>query len=243
MPISIFTGKPGSGKSLKTADVILQLLHRNLKWHERQMLVWQKLPEGMEKNKYKPVLRQVFSNLRLNRKIELAYPGQILYWKDPEELIRVRDADVIIDEIATYMDSTQWKELPLAFKRWLQQHRKLGIEIYGNTQDFAMVDIAMRRLTSDLYILYKLIGSRDPSPTSPPVKRVWGIILMKSVAPETYQMEKLEMKAEGLSLFFIRKELVSAYDTRQEIVAGESAPLKHQKRRCPDCGLIKISHA
>ncbi len=70
------------------------------------------------------------------------------------------------------MDSTQWANMPLELKRWLQQHKKRGVGIIGNTQEFLMIDISMRRLVNNVYTLKKFLGSRDPSPTKPPVKRI-----------------------------------------------------------------------
>lgn len=130
MPITIFTGLPGSGKSIRTAKAILFLLNRNKKWYKKS-----------------GTLRKVYTNIKLADHVEKKYDGFFEYWKDPEQLVEMRECDVIIDEIATYFDSTQWKELGLDIKRWLQLHRHYGIEIYGNTQTFSTIDISFRRLS------------------------------------------------------------------------------------------------
>ena len=54
--IIIVSGIPGSGKSLWTADKILWLLKRNLKW-------WKKTG----------VVRYVYSNIKMSEKIEAQY--------------------------------------------------------------------------------------------------------------------------------------------------------------------------
>jgi len=222
--ITIYSGKPGSGKSLKLADEIVGLLARNLKWNAKS-----------GKN------RKVWSNIKLSKELTDAYPGQVHYWQDPEELILAKDCDIIWDEIATHLDSTQWANVPMDLKRFLQQHRKRGIEIYGTTQAFGMVDISMRRLVDELHICYKVLGSRNPSPTKPPVKYVWGLIWINQVDPSTFDSEK--QTKVGADWLFITRPLVSVYDTLQEIPMGQMPALRHSVRKCNTCGHEKIVHA
>jgi hypothetical protein len=134
--------------------------------------------------------------------------------------------------------------LGLPSKRWLQQHRKLGIEIYGTAQDFSQVDIAFRRMTSDLFYLVKLIGSRDPSPTSPPVKSIWGISMVYGMSPVDYKEDQKENKTHFDSFMLISKSKVEVFDTRQEIMPGEYPALKHQERFCedPKCTFHRVLH-
>lgn len=223
--ITIATGIPGSGKSLWTADTFLWLLRRNIRWHKKS-----------------GIIRKVFSNLKLSADLEKEYAGFFEYWDDPSILVKIYDADIVWDEVATHLDSTQWANLPLEIKRFMQQHRKRGIDIFGNTQDFAMIDISMRRLVSDVIILKKVFGSRDPSPTRPPVKYIWGLVISKSVDPATF--EKPEKRFSGWGWFLIRKKLVQAFDTRQEIKMGVYPPLKHVDRVCvrPECDFKKTIH-
>lgn len=226
MSIRIYTGKPGSGKSLKLADVIAEILARNAKWHEQT-----------------GVLRPIVSNIKLAESVESAYPGLVKYWAEPEELIGLRDCDVIWDEIATHLDSTQWQNVPLDLKRFLQQHRKRGIDIYGSSQAFAMVDISMRRLVDELFICSKLFGSGNPSATRPDIKRIWGLIWISEVEPSSFEDEK--PKRVGWDWLTIKRSLVEIYDTRQEIKMGKYPPLKHIERHCidPNCGHVKVIHS
>lgn len=226
MPITIFTGLPGSGKSIRTAKAILFLLNRNKKWYKKS-----------------GTLRKVYTNIKLADHVEKKYDGFFEYWKDPEQLVEMRECDVIIDEIATYFDSTQWKELGLDIKRWLQLHRHYGIEIYGNTQTFSTIDISFRRLTDELYLLKKLLGSREPSNTRPPIKRIWGVILIRTLDARSYKEEEQENKAYGFTLMFYDKFLTSIYNTKQELERGKYPPLKHVERFCPTCGKTHVTHA
>jgi len=228
MPISVITGKPGAGKSLLLAKTLGLVLERNRNWAEAT-----------------GVVRKVYSNLRLNDELSKKYEDFISYWENPEQLIEIRDADVFWDEIATHLDASQYKDLPLEIKRWLQQHRKFGIEIYGTTQDFAMIDIAMRRMTSDLRILVKIFGSRDKSNTMPPVKRIWGLTLVRDMDPATYKEDDKENKAYGLGFLWITRKLTETFDTGQEITMGTYPPLHHIERSCidPHCPFKKVIHS
>jgi len=218
--ISIYSGLPGAGKSLRMAQTMLDILWRNKKWYAKSGIV-----------------RPVYTNLHLNSDLEEEYKGFIYYWDDPSQLVQLRDCDVFWDEIATHLDSTQWKEVPLELKRWLQQHRKFGIDIYGTTQDFAMVDVSMRRMTGELFLLTKIIGSPDKSATRPEVRYVWGLIFIRTLNPQDYKEDQKENKARGFSFMWISKKLVQTFDTTQEILQGKYPPLKHIERQCELAGL------
>lgn len=225
MPITIYTGLPGSGKSLRTAKATLFLLQRNKRWYKKSK-----------------ILRKVMTNIKLSEAVEKKFEGFYQYWKDPEELINFKECDVIIDEIATYFDSTQWKEMSLDIKRWLQLHRHFGVEIYGNTQTFSTIDISFRRLTDELYLLKKLVGSREPSNTRPPIRHIWGIILIRKLDARNYKEEEQENKAYGFTLMFYGKDLTQVYNTKQELEKGSSPPLRHIERYCEVCGKKHIFH-
>jgi len=228
--IVIFSGLPGAGKSLKLARTSIEILYRNKKLHEKKGLSQRKL----------------YSNIHFSPDVEAEFKGYIEYWSDPAALVKLRDCDVIWDEIATHLDSTQWQNMSLELKRWLQQHRKYGVEIYGTTQDFAQIDKSMRRLTSDLLLLSKFFGSPDPSPTRPIVERAWGLVLIRTLDPQKYDEEKSKFEAYGVlpKVMWISTKWVSIFDTRQEILSGKYPPLRHIGRDCErtDCSFHKIIH-
>jgi len=223
--ITIYSGKPGSGKSLKMADIIVELLARNTKY-----------------SKETSNIRKVATNMKLSKELEAEYGDFIEYWSAPEELLKYRDVDIVWDEIATHLDSTQWANVPMDLKRFLQQHRKRGIDIYGTTQAFGMVDISMRRLVDSLKICSKLFGSRNPSATRPPVTTIWGLIWISEVDPLTFEDEK--PKRVGWDWLWISHNLVDVYDTLQEIQMGKYPPLKHIERSCinPNCDFHRVIH-
>jgi len=228
--IAVFTGLPGAGKSLKLARTALGVLHRNRKFFQKS---------GKK--------RVLYTNLKFSEAVEQEFGDFIVYWKDLRELVQLRDCDVLIDEIATYFDARQWENMSYEVRRWLAQHRKFGIEIYGTAQDFAQADKSFRRLTSNLQYLTKLVGSRDISSTRPDPKYIWGICLVRTLDPVTYDEAKSKFASGGFIpqfLFIIRAD-TEVFDTRAEVKSSAYPPLKHMERVCelPNCPFHKTIHA
>lgn len=226
--IVIFTGLPGSGKSYKLGRTAVDILYRNRRYFEKT-----------------GVKRLVYTNLKLAQKVEDEFSGYFEYWTDLKQLTPLRDCDVLIDEVATYFDARLWETLSLEMRRWLAQHRKFGIEIYGTSQDFAQVDKAFRRLTSDLLYLSKLAGSRDISATRPPPKFIWGIAMVRTLDPTVYDEQKSKFQSEGIPKFMlISKGGTEIFDTRAEVKLSSALPLKHILKECelPGCTFKKTVH-
>jgi len=211
----ITEGAPGQGKSLYTAKTARKILLRNQRWEKagnRKRLLW--------------------SNLKFSNDFEKEFLGYIAYWSDSSQLVKLRDCDIIWDEIATELDSRNWVNLSIEMKRFLSQYRKRGIDIFGNTQDFSMVDQRARLMISNVRTLTKIMGSRDISTTKPPPKHIWGFVLIRDVI-NFRETEPEKKKFELIpSFLFITRELVSIYDTTQDIALGKPPPLRHEVRFC-----------
>lgn len=228
----IFSGLESSGKSLKLAIVAEKILFRNGKWKEESGIA-------------RPIISNTpFSKEYENKAEELGIP--IKYWENLDDLIQHQDADIFIDEIGTYFDSRLWTELSLDVRRWIQQGAKMGIELYGACQDFSQVDVAFRRLTSELYYIQKIIGSPRPSNTKPPIKKIWGLCVMRELNPQQYDEKKKEFVGSSLfnipKFFFIRRRDCELFDTKFFIKRSKPLALKHVERKCFDCGIIKVAH-
>jgi len=242
--IVIFTGLPGSGKSYKLGQTVVDILYTNVKAYVKALKAWEtdvlEFPELP-----KPEPRKVYTNLKMSIEIEDEFKEFIVYWRDLRELTPLRDCDVVIDEVGTYFDARLWETLSLEMRRWLSQHRKFGIQIYGTAQDFAQVDKAFRRLTSNLLYLTKLMGSRDISATKAPPKYIWGISLVRELDPTVYDELKSKFGATGIPRFmWISRKGTMVFDTRAEVKLSSSLPLKHIEKECelPDCDYHKLIH-
>lgn len=226
--ISIYSGLPGAGKSLKLARTAISILYRNQRWAKKSGTV-----------------RMLYTNLKLSDEVLTEFKGFVKEWVDPAELTTLRNVDILWDEVATHLDATQWANMSLELKRWLQQHRKFGIELYGTTQDFAQIDKSFRRLCSDLLHLRKIIGSADKSATRPEIKYIWGISLVQTLDPTQYDEQKSKFGSSGLPVFmFITRSDIEIFDTTAEVKVGKYPPLRHFARDCErdDCAFHKIIH-
>jgi len=235
----VYSGLEGSGKSLKLAMVVSQLVERNAKWLKESGIV-----------------RPLVSNMKFSTEFEnyVREKGlSIEYWEHLDELIKHKNCDVIIDELGNYFDSRMWTDLSLDVRRWLTQGSKCGIDIYGSAQDFAQVDKAFRRLVNELQEIRKLIGSRRPTPTKPPVKRIWGICAVFDIDPRAYKEDDKKYDSTSIvpSFFFIRPRYCAIFDTTQEIRRGRFPALRHEERKCEhhrdiggdaSCNFCKIFH-
>lgn len=226
----IFTGKEDSGKSYLMAVQAYEIVYRNSRWYNRT-----------------GVKRPIYSSLYFSKEFvkwaeDMNVP--IFYWHSLAEIQGLRDADLFIDEIGTYFDSRLWTDLSLSMRRWLAQTSKVGVDIYGTAQDFAQVDKAFRRLVSELWHVVKIVGSRRPSPTKPPVKRIWGVCSKERLNPDAYEEDnKKSLSFMRIpSLFFLRKKYALTFDTTQIQKQSPPLPLEHVERLCPTCGKVEVRH-
>lgn len=225
MPFELTIGRPGMGKSMYTAKMTLWAIKR-AKYIEKKL--------GR--------LRKVAINYHLNKKLMEEYKKYIVYWTDPMELIKMRDYDLFIDEIANYFPSDKWKDTHYEVRRMFSQHRKRGMEVFANTQDYRMVDINARRMLSRVFQLYKVIGSRSPSATLPDVKSPWGMIAQFELDCESLEDDKEKERVGLPSFFFITKRLTSMYDTAEDIKPAPAPNFHHIDRRCDTCDFAKAIH-
>lgn len=241
----ITEGAPGNGKSLYTARTAKRLFQRNLKWYLKGnpiRYIWSNLKFSEEFEKFASV--EILEND--TKKIECF----IKYWSDSSTLVKLHDCDIIWDEIATELDSRNWINLSIEMKRFLSQYRKRGIDIFGNTQDFSMVDQRARLMISNVRTLTKIMGSRDISTTKPAPKYIWGLVLIRDVV-NFREVDPEKKKYEILpSFMLIERELVNIYDTRQDIALGKPPPLRHEVRVCElhhkhggNCDYEKVFHS
>lgn len=231
----IFSGLEGDGKSLQLAKQARKLLKRNAAWFKES-----------------GVARPIYSNMRFSEQFARdaeAMGIPLRYWNNLDDLVKIEQADIIVDEVGNYFDSRLWADLTLDARRWLTQGSKMGIELYGSAQDFAQVDKAFRRLVNELVHISKMMGSPRPSATKPPVKRIWGLCAMKALDPQTYNENDdkfAEFSIFRMRWFFIRRKDCEIFDTTQKIERSTPSPFRHVARVCElhglGCDYQKVEH-
>jgi len=231
----IYSGLESSGKSLKLAMVVTELVYRNANWQKKM-----------------GVQRPIFSNMQFAPAFEawaLGMGVELKYWTNLDDLIAITNADVICDEVGTYFDSRMYATLSPDVRRWLSQGAKMGVEFYGAAQDFAQVDKSFRRLCNELYLIRKLIGSGRPAATKPPIKRVWGVCMVQQLDPNGYDEDQKKFVGGAIvpSFFLIERKYCEIFYTGQKIERSKPPKMKHIEQWCekPDCKSIghhKISH-
>lgn len=234
-----FTGLPGSGKSMALGQRALKCFVVNETLNEKNPELKRTVYSNMiftpkvEKAFGLPAFdRVLYRNLRAQQKWTEAATllqeynartWKVQYWSERLELIRIRNADIIIDEEQIYFDAQEWQMMSQAEKRFFQQHRRYGVDIYAASQDFAQVDKSIRRVTSELYYFEKMFGSPDISSTRPNPRWIYGVSLIYKMDPTVYDetISKLSLRLPT-SFMWISRKKTEVFDTTEEIVAGSS---------------------
>jgi len=219
---------------------IQDLLRRNKKWYRRTGRV-RTIRSSLVLNPLFTDHANDRSQLKVNDGVKVSPAWQkwndehdfLEYWEDPEELPYMNNCDVIWEEMGAHVDSRSWEQLPHELRRWLQQHRHRGINVYGNCQDFADIDVAVRRLCGEVIYQYKMFGSRDPSPTSLPPRWIFGLIMMWYLDPRAPTTDPFKNRVYAGSEW-INRETVEIYSMFNDIKPGKLPPLRHIVRFCPD---------
>jgi len=213
-------GAQGQGKSLDAVRTAKRLLTRNQKW----------VREG------RPV-RKIATNIEFSASFIKEMGEHYLHWQDVRELCKLRNCDIIWDEIANDLDARNFAMLSNEVKRFLSRARKRGLDIYANTQDFDMVDKRARTMMRNVYRMVKVLGSPDPSATKPEIKHVWGVFIKREFLnfKDARAVQAFEERKYGwfpADMFMLHKSDIEAYDTTEDHVSGEYPPLEHAERVC-----------
>lgn len=218
--IFIRQANPGNGKSYFAGVDVINYLKRNIKWYEG----------GKTK-----VRRKVATNIELNPKLMEEYRDYLVYWDSMEQLIALRNCDVIFDDMGSYLDSQEWQRTPRDVKRWFRLHEHYGCDIYGNCQDFKDIVGSVRKLTVGLEYIRKLCGSPRPADSKPEVKRYWGVFIIRRIAIDTSEKPLPEREFLGWPrIEFLKRKYCNVYNTLQDIQESPIIPMKHDVQYCRD---------
>ncbi len=226
--IHIIEGNVGQGKTYLLSKTMLLILRRNKKWLESK------------KTKH---IRYVVTNMQVSEWVLEHYGEYVKSWTGLEDLVTLRECDVIFDDMSTYLDAQEWANIPMTVKHWLRLHEHYGCDIYGNAQDFNTIYKSVRQLTTSLKRVRKIFGSRRPCVTKPGVDKVFGIMISREVDGAEFEQEKEDRKMTGFPTFHtIKKSVCSLFNTSQDLEAGKYPPLDHIERTCIECAFIKTIH-
>jgi len=173
----VWTGKESQGKSLMLSKKAHEIMMRNAKWVKMGLP-----PRTMVFNQpMSPVFEKQIKSKGIG----------FLQVKNISDFLFLEQIDLFLDEIIKYFPARGSEPLTAEQMHFLSQGAKSGIQIYGASQDFSQVHKQFRLLTNQVFIVKKIIGSRRPMKTAPPVKNIWGLCYARSVTPESFKGDSI----------------------------------------------------
>lgn len=219
----VYTGLESSGKSLQLsiqADLVLQ---RNIKWaKKREKAGLERVPRTM-----------AFDSPMSPAFIKEIEDAGIIYqqFRNLSDIMYSTQTDIFINEIIKYFPASGSQPLTHEQMDFLTQGAKSGVFIYAASQDFSQAHKQFRLLVNEVYRVTKIIGSRRPIASGPPVNRIWGVCMLRQVSPSSFKGDSVTMESVGWpSLFFIRKEDTERFDTLYKVPLTE-LPDKYVRRQ------------
>jgi len=136
-----------------------------------------------------------------------------------EEVTRLREGLVVLDEIQIYLNARNWDKLPPQFMLFLQQHRKRSLDILGATQSVKRADVVLRELVQVYYKVNKVVSF-----TIPKSKLSMGFFYLREYDPDTMERggDKTVVKPIGWPWpIFADPFTLSVYNTMEEYMPEE----------------------
>lgn len=225
--ITVYTGLPGSGKTVQLVQKCVDTLQRNATLYK----------------KYN-VIRKVYTNLPLSPFIVKKASFLLEQFKDIYSMPQWKDCDIFIDELAVYFDSHDWERLPQEIKAYLRLHRHYKVQITAVAQDFLTVDKSFRRLVNHLYHINRIMGFGEPTLDKPNPKRPWLFSWYAEVKQEHYEIEKEHYQYIPMTRSYelYRKKNFCLYDTHADLPEQPLPPLRKIVRTCPEDGYKRVRY-
>lgn len=231
---TVWIGFESSGKSLMMFRRMVQIIDRNSRYI----------------NKYNTKPRAVATNSAITTSLAMYAKSkgvELIYVQDIDDIVKLRGCDLFLDELSIYFDARKFADLPLYVRRWSSQASKLGVHIYGTTQNWQQVDIAFRRLTDNVTWCSKFAGSKRPHPTFPSSKKPWAWFCLTEY---TNYIDKSTgetvLKPKGILFKYtytkLNKNDVRFFETGAEIEEGSPPPLRKVVRTCPEDGFQQVRY-
>jgi len=226
----VFTGLESSGKSLKLSKVAEVIRKRNMRWFK---------VVGIKRT-------MAFNSPMSPEFIKLIEDSNInyFYFKNLDDILYLEECDIFIDELIKFFPASQ-SSLSMEQLHFITQGAKSGINIYASSQDFSQVHKQFRLLVNEVHVIKKIIGSRRPMKTAPPVDTIWGLCFMREVLPSSFKGDSVTMETVGIpSLFFIQKEDTERFDTSYKVPLT-TLPIKKVRKQvevCDEDGFKRVKY-
>lgn len=181
--ITVVQGRPGMGKSVFLVAEIMRWLKRGF---------------------------NVYSNIEISFPDNSSLKDKFHLISSLEDIIKLREGKIILDEVQTYLNSRNWDKLDIRFQLLLQQHRKRGLDIIGATQSIKRADVVFRELVQVFYEIKKII-------TFKLFGKGFGFFFLREFDPDDTETSQSTKKPIGWPRpFFADPVLLELYDTTQE---------------------------
>jgi len=214
-----WTGLESAGKSQLMAVHAWKIYRRNKKWiKKRKKLGLPHVPRTMA---FDSPMSDYF--VKTIEKAGLKY----IHFYNLDEITRLSNIDIFINEILKFYPQRGNEPLDRVQAEFLSQGAKDGIDIYFCSQDFSQAHKQFRFLVNRLYYVVKVVGSRRPTASSPPVRRIWGLVVYWDIKPSTFKGDNATMKTTWWlpNFYFLNKGDASLYDTSYK-VKGTEMPVR-----------------
>lgn len=214
----VYTGIESSGKSLQLSVRAYDVLKRNIAW-----LSITGLPRTM-----------AFASPMSPEFISSIETAGIKYLKfsNLNDILHLNECDIFIDELIKFFPASGSNSLSNEQLDFITQGAKSGVNMYCASQDFSQVHKQFRLLVNEVYVVTKFIGSRRPMNTAPPVRRIWGLCVLRPVAPSSFKGDSATMESLGWpSFYFINKEDCMRFDTSYKVPLSTLPDKKVRKQR------------
>lgn len=227
--IKTFVGLPGSGKSLYFSYLIGTEIERIKKGRSKYDVVainfdWNNGQGDFAEYDY------------INKTWSCG--GYILAFDDLPELYNVVNCLVFVDEAGYLLNSLDWDKMPPDYKYFLLQHRKnitdiktKRFDLYIATQHKEIVEITLRRVTNNIYLIRPLFEHKNPDK---PPRWLFPVVKIsyykehellqhpKRLKPDEELKEEDDLETLKLiHVYWIGRKYRSYYNTLQKVAKRE----------------------
>jgi hypothetical protein len=213
----VWTGIESSGKDLHLSIEAEKVLRRNIRWMKKR-----------EKAGLPPVPRVMAFMAPMSTAFQKRITDAGLQYRKFDNLVDIlgmNECDIFIGELLKLFPANGSNSLSREQLDFITQGAKDGVHLFCASQDFSQVHKQFRLLVNQVFVVTKIMGSRRPIKSAPPVKRVWGVCMVRQVAPSSFKGDSATMESVGFPSFtFIRKEDVERFDTSYKVPLTELPP-------------------